>query len=187
MMRFPDEAAFAAFDEKRRKKQRVKGVDITEVKMPKALRESKKLLSPHATALAYLASHPDDYEGKQEHYEQVMVFDYFERRDVVVYESLYAIPNGGLRSKGTAGRIKAEGGKRGELDINLDIARGAYHGLRIELKHGKNTATAEQKQAIDRHARNGYLGLVVWGHENCIAVIRAYMDLSPGDTLEITV
>lgn len=186
MMRFPNEAAFAAFEDNRSKKQRVKRTDITEIKLPKALRECKTLISPHAKALAYLGSHPEDFEGKQEHYEQVMVFDYFERQDPTVYEALYAVPNGGLRNKGTAGRIKAEGGKRGELDINLDIARGAYHGLRIELKYGKNTATEEQKNAIARHTRNGFLALVVWGHDNCIAVIKAYMDLSPGDTLEIT-
>ena len=187
MLRFPDEAAFAAFNDKRAKKKGIKSVDITEMKVPKALREVRTLVSPHGKALAYLASHPEDFEGKQEHYEQVMVFDYFERNDAIVYEALYAIPNGGLRNKGTAGRIKAEGGKRGELDINLDIARGAYHGLRIELKYGKNTATDEQKVVIERHTRNGYLALVVWGHGNCIAVIKAYMDLSPGDTLEITV
>lgn len=47
---------------------------------------------------------------------------------------LYSVPNGGLRSKASAGKIKGEGAKSGVFDIALDAARGGFFGLRIELK-----------------------------------------------------
>ena len=47
---------------------------------------------------------------------------------------LYAVPNGGFRHKSVAGRMKAQGARAGVPDFNLDVARGPYHGLRIELK-----------------------------------------------------
>lgn len=47
---------------------------------------------------------------------------------------LYAVPNGGLRSKAVAGKLKAQGVKSGVPDIQLDVARKGFHGLRIELK-----------------------------------------------------
>ncbi len=47
---------------------------------------------------------------------------------------LYAVPNGRGRSKAEAGKLKAEGVKRGVPDLALDVARGGYHGLRIEMK-----------------------------------------------------
>lgn len=47
---------------------------------------------------------------------------------------MFAIPNGGLRHKGTAVRLKAEGAKAGMLDIMLPVARKGCHGLFVELK-----------------------------------------------------
>ena len=49
---------------------------------------------------------------------------------------LLAIPNGGLRNKVTAGKLKAQGVKAGVPDIFLPVARGRYHGLWIEMKEG---------------------------------------------------
>jgi len=177
MLRFQSEEEFQAFQ-----KQRNAGAKM---KVPKVFRESKKNLSPHAVAMAYLASHPDDFEGKQEHYEQCRVFYEIERQRPDIYEALYAVPNGGLRSKATAGRQKAEGQKKGELDINLDMARGVYHGLRLELKWGRNKPAKEQLAAITRHRQNGYFAAPVWGADDAIKLILAYCDLSAGDTLEI--
>ena len=69
---------------------------------------------------------------------------------------LYAVPNGGLRSKATAGRLKAEGVKAGVPDIALDIARKGYHGLRIELKIPPNTPSIEQIDWSHELTQQGY-------------------------------
>lgn len=185
MLRFQSEEDFQAFQKSRQAKLTGNMTDMN-VKPPKSLRGNKKTASPHAVAMAFLGSHPEAFEGNQEHYEQCRIFYEMERHRPDIYEALYAVPNGGLRHKGTAGRMRAEGQKKGELDINLDLPRGVYHGLRLELKYGKNTASDEQKAVCERHARNGYFAAVVWGAENAIKLLVAYADLSPGDTLEIT-
>lgn len=47
---------------------------------------------------------------------------------------LFAIPNGGLRSKATAGRLKGEGVVAGVADMMLAVPSHPWHGLFIEMK-----------------------------------------------------
>ena len=49
-------------------------------------------------------------------------------------EWMYAIPNGGMRDKITAGKLKAEGVKSGVSDVCLPVRRGCYSGLYVEMK-----------------------------------------------------
>jgi len=93
---------------------------------------------------------------------------------------LYAIPNGGLRSKAQAGKLKAEGVRAGVLDLALDLPRRGYHGLRIEMKAGRNGATVEQLRWIRRLERAGYLCAVCNGWDVARAVICDYLGLSMG-------
>lgn len=46
----------------------------------------------------------------------------------------FHVPNGGLRDKITAGRLKACGAKAGVPDVCVPIPCGQYHGLYIEFK-----------------------------------------------------
>lgn len=55
---------------------------------------------------------------------------------------LYAIPNGGARSKATAGKLKAEGVRSGVPDLCLPVPRGSFHGLYIEMKRSKRGSTS---------------------------------------------
>lgn len=55
-------------------------------------------------------------------------------RGVWQLEWLHSIPNGGLRDKITAGKLKAEGVKKGVPDIHLPYSVGKWHGLYIEMK-----------------------------------------------------
>lgn len=66
----------------------------------------------------------------------------------------FAIPNGGMRDKITAGKLKAEGVKAGVWDIFLPVPSAAllncvpcvpvFHGLFIEMKVKPNKLTTEQ-------------------------------------------
>lgn len=47
---------------------------------------------------------------------------------------LHAIPNGGLRDKATASRLKAEGARAGVPDCHLPVSRHNFLSLYIELK-----------------------------------------------------
>lgn len=94
---------------------------------------------------------------------------------------LYAIPNGGHRDIRVAAKMKKEGVKRGVLDINLDVARFGFHGLRIELKapyekgQPRTKPTKEQSKWIEKYAENGYLSVVCWGWESARDQIEAYL------------
>ena len=89
---------------------------------------------------------------------------------------LFAIPNGGYRSKATAGRMKATGTKPGVPDMMLPVPRGEYHGLWIELKRAKGGRVSdEQHWWIDELNRCGYMAVVAKGSEMAIRIIEAYL------------
>lgn len=73
----------------------------------------------------------------KEHTEQVWLFQWAElaKGRYPDLEWLYAIPNWiGVGTERHGAYLKAEGRKADYPDIGLDVARGLYHGLRIELK-----------------------------------------------------
>jgi hypothetical protein len=72
---------------------------------------------------------------------------------------LYAVPNGARTSMSTAKKLKAEGLKAGYPDIGLDVARGGYYGLRIELKRQKGGRVSPEQVAW--HVRLGEAGYCV--------------------------
>lgn len=141
--------------------------------------------SAHAIALSLLDKNPDLLKGQQEHFEQVRVFHYFEVHHQGIYQLLHSTPNGGQRSKATAGKLKAEGQKKGYPDMSLDAPRGRYHGLRVELKHGKNSASLEQKEWLNRLTKEGYYCALCVGHNEAIEVIMSYWHLEPGASLPL--
>lgn len=90
---------------------------------------------------------------------------------------MLAIPNGGYRPMATAAMLKAEGVKAGYPDIVLDVARGRWHGLRIELKRAdrSNHATPEQRDWLTRLEQHGYRAVVCYGAQAAIDTILAYL------------
>jgi hypothetical protein len=94
---------------------------------------------------------------------------------------LYAIPNGGyLLSKAAAGKLKAAGLKKGYPDLGLDVARGKYYGLRIEMKRTKGGRIApEQHEWHLRLIEQGYKVVVCFGWEEARDFLIAYLSLPP--------
>lgn len=133
--------------------------------------------SPHFRALQYLAKHPDALKGNQEHYSQVRVLWHFECRDREIYKRLHATPNGGLRDDRTGGKMKAEGQKKGYPDLSLDMPRGVYCGMRIEMKAGRNTLSAEQIEWLRQLNDDGYYCVVCYGDKEAIDAITHYAAL----------
>jgi hypothetical protein len=86
-----------------------------------------------------------------EHDEQAALIqwrDYARRVDPRI-GMLFAIPNGGARSKRTAGRLKAEGAAAGVPDLCLPVATATHGGLWIELKTASGRVRPEQQTWID--------------------------------------
>ena len=90
---------------------------------------------------------------------------------------LHHIPNGGLRSKSEAKRLKAAGVKAGVPDLCLPVARQGYHGLYIELKAGKGKATASQKQWLDALNAQGYKSVICYGWIEGAKELANYLDI----------
>lgn len=116
-----------------------------------------------------------------EHDEQVRVFNIL-RLNEAVYPFLsfiFAIPNGGARHPAVAGKLKAEGVKRGVSDICLPFPTSArtmfqYCGGYIEVKAGKNKATPEQIAFLEFVRSQGYFGQVCTGADEVLDTIEEY-------------
>lgn len=72
----------------------------------------------------------------------------------------YAIPNGGYRTKRTAGIMHEEGVTPGVPDLHIPMPRGGYASLYIEMKNGKAGRVSERQQAMIERLR-GYGNKVV--------------------------
>ncbi|NDO81526.1 norphogenetic protein [Citrobacter sp. NCU1] len=140
-------------------------------------------VSVHAAALAALIKKTDLLEGNQEHYDQVRVFDCMERKHPDLYVRLHSTPNGGHRGKKSASMIQAEGQKKGYPDMSLDKAAGVYHGMRVELKHGKRKPTKEQIEWLNALTDEGYYCVLAFTPEEAVAAMVAYSQLKPGESM----
>jgi hypothetical protein len=80
-------------------------------------------------------------------------------------ELAYAVPNGGLRAKGVAGKLKAEGVKAGVPDVCLPLRSGEMGALYIEMKSKDGKRNAAQIERMPRLAAAGNTVLVCnsWG------------------------
>ncbi len=88
---------------------------------------------------------------------------------------MFAIPNGGLRNKATAGKLRAEGCKRGVPDLCLAVPRGGFHALYIELKAEGGKTTDAQEWWLDALSRQGYRTAVCFGWEAAKDLIEEYL------------
>lgn len=116
----------------------------------------------------------------EESVEQIALFQWaaFQTGKWPQLRMMYAIPNGGLRHKATAARMKQEGVKRGVPDICLPVARGEYHGLYIELKRIRGGRTSDdQEEWIEDLTAEGYRAVVCKGWIKASEEIARYMQL----------
>ena len=117
----------------------------------------------------------NDYE----HQEQMAFFEYVELKMLKKYpfldKLLFSVPNGGLRSKAQAGKIKAEGGKSGVSDIVLLYPSKEFHYLCIEMKFGTNKQSDEQKKFERRVDEHGGLYQVCYSSQDALATLQWYL------------
>jgi hypothetical protein len=94
---------------------------------------------------------------------------------------LFHVPNGGRRSKATAGKLKAEGVKAGVPDYVLPVPRGQFHGLFIELKvpkTGKKNAgrlSDTQKGWLAALRQLGYRAETAYGWDQAKDILEEYL------------
>lgn len=88
---------------------------------------------------------------------------------------LFAIPNGGLRNRVVAAKLKAEGVRAGVPDMMLAVPRGAAHGLFIEHKAGNRKPSDEQEVVISDLVAQGYSVAVSHSYDETVKLISSYL------------
>lgn len=85
------------------------------------------------------------------------------------------IPNEGVRSERTGARLKKIGLQRGFPDLFIIKPCGNYHGLFIEMKSLKGSATKEQREWIVKLNSLGYCAKICKGFDAARKVIDDYV------------
>lgn len=88
---------------------------------------------------------------------------------------LFAVPNGGMRNKIVASKMKSEGVKAGVPDYLLPVPRGTHPGLAIELKTLTGGTSREQKKWLADLRDVGWRAEVCRGWEEAWTVIQDYV------------
>ena len=141
-----------------------------------------------------------------EHNEQCNLIDWARKNESVypALKNLFAIPNGGLRNKRVAIKMKMEGLKAGIPDLFLaypslpsdpqdtywfvdgnmnvmELNSDVYFGLFIEMKYGKNKTTEHQNDLIKRLRSEGYKCIVCYSWEEARDEILEYVNKFAGE------
>lgn len=87
----------------------------------------------------------------------------------------YAIPNGGQRHVVVAAKLKAEGVRKGVLDVCVPTMAGGAGALYIEFKAGSNNLSKEQAEEAGMLVQHGYAVAVCWDTETAIEVTQSYL------------
>lgn len=88
----------------------------------------------------------------------------------------YHVPNGGKRNAREANKFRKMGVRPGVADLLVDEPLNGYHGLRIELKTGKNKPTARQEDFLNKANDRGYLCAVCWNINETKQLIEDYFN-----------
>ena len=93
--------------------------------------------------------------------------------------TIFAVPNGGYRSKATAGRMKSEGLKAGVWDIFIPIQMGQHCGMCIEMKAGKISVTPGQF-AFRNTVGDAYKWKVCYSWHDAVEATCDYLGIASG-------
>ena len=93
--------------------------------------------------------------------------------------ALMAYPAGGLRTKATAGKLKAQGARAGIPDMSLPLAKGGFGGLVIELKSSVGRTSPIQREVLAWFESIGWRAVVCRSADAAMREIKAYLGARP--------
>lgn len=114
--------------------------------------------------------------GVNEETDQVLLVNWILRtfgEDVA--DCFHHSPNGGLRDKRTASRLKMMGTRRGVPDLMCFCGRDGYVGLALELKLAGGRVSADQQRWLDRLAAHGWMTNVAYGLDDAQRIVSEYL------------
>lgn len=89
------------------------------------------------------------------------------------------IPNGGKRSKGEGGKLKAMGVRKGLVDFMLPRKHLGWQGLAVELKSPDGRLTVEQREWLEALGSDGYLTAECRTLDEFQGVVKRYLKGRP--------
>lgn len=144
---------------------------------------AEQVPSPHKRRIGQGIKSEKERTNRQlkEHWLQVRIFFTLEVKFPSLYEVAFAVPNGGDRAARTASLMMYEGQKKGTPDICIPDPRGKYHGMFLEVKTEKGTASKDQKAKAELYRRRGYYVAIGKGFAQCHDEIAKYYNLPEFD------
>lgn len=141
--------------------------------MPEALPELKPYVCRRGAAVRDLSEHA--------HQCALMSWAWLARKQRPELDLLVASANGGQRHKAVAAKLKASGVKAGYPDLALNMPRGKYSGLFIELKTLTGRTTPQQKEWLTKLSAAGNYAVVCKGWIAAKEQIENYLDARTDD------
>lgn len=123
--------------------------------------------------------------NQEEHNLQCACVKWFAYQHPELQGLLFSVPNGGARSKATAGKLKAEGVVAGVADLILLVPRvhfdeqnaiSCYYALCIEMKTKTGRQSSEQKAWQLKVEKYGYKYAVCRSLDDFINTIENYLN-----------
>lgn len=110
-----------------------------------------------------------------------LVFDWITAMENIhpVLKFMFHSPNGGARSKGEAGKLRAMGTRKGISDFINPFPNGVWPGFACELKAPKGRLTPEQAEFLQQAHLSGWVTGVCFTLDEFIALTEVYLGLRP--------
>ena len=105
--------------------------------------------------------------NEEEHRIQVVISRYLDYKQI----PFFAIPNGGLRHRLVAIKMKAEGVKAGVADLFIMISNNESKGLFVEVKTDKGIQSQRQKEFMVSARSNGYAYEIVRSLDELVKLV----------------
>jgi hypothetical protein len=115
----------------------------------------------------------------KEHEIQCAFFEWVRLQEnaIPLLKLIFAVPNGGYRSKKTAVALKREGAKAGIPDVLFPLATQKYAGLALEFKRPKKGRLSDaQSEYIEQLKSVGWRVEVVRSADEAINLVREHIN-----------
>lgn len=110
-----------------------------------------------------------------EHEIQSALWDWIRAHKLEQKYPIYSVPN--EHKPDSLGRLKKRGLVSGALDLNIDVPRQGYAGLRIEMKREGGKLSECQETMIAKLIANNYRVAVCHDAEEAIGEVRWYLNI----------
>ena len=106
---------------------------------------------------------------------QAAFFEHLSLLHPAIRRVSFHIPNGGKRSITEGAMLKRCGVVSGVPDVFIAVPAHGLHGLFIEFKAGKNTATDNQKEMMRLFTKQGYYCQICYSEESALDALNDYL------------